>query len=77
MDRLEEVKELWKYSKNESCEGIVLLNSYKQKSIDWLISETERLRKEKGWLIKEVRYGSFQTSDEICERMHQALKESK
>lgn len=79
VEALEDIKR-----RHINLNGIVLTGD-----IDWLISEIERLteankaqgklikrlQKEKKWLIDEVKYGSLQKKEEVCERMYQALKE--
>ena len=83
MNKVEALKDIKR--RNTSLNGIVLRGD-----IDWLIAEIERLtgvnkaqgksikrlQKEKKWLIDEVKYGSLQKKEEVCERMYQALKET-
>ncbi len=77
MNRLEEIKKKrWRDRKTEAWHECSPLD------ISWLISEIERIEKEKEWLFEKVLYTGYEvyrTNDDrrelLTEEMQQALKE--
>ena len=73
MDRLEEIKgkTIWtKLGYSADIKEHLII----KEDIDWLISEIERLRKEREWLLEDIHNLTGEWSEDIEKDMQQALE---